>query len=206
MKTKNDQIQLNDSLSYVVRMIYIKDMKKQLISYGSAFLIPFLFCLFCINNCPPWLVIVVPIATLYCTSFGQLFRLCIRKKYFCTMLCGVFSSAIYVIGTVRLMQIMVPLILFRIVAHQQALIQYFYKRVKLYNQNFCTLVELYNQKARLTKLLCNNDGSSLFKKLYQEFRSVSQLYDDDYDDDAYDDAYDDDDDAYDYDYDDYDDE
>lgn len=122
------------------------------------------------------------------------------------MLCGVFSSAIYVIGTVRLMQIMVPLILFRIVAHQQALIQYFYKRVKLYNQNFCTLVELYNQKARLTKLLCNNDGSSLFKKLYQEFRSVSQLYDDDYDDDAYDDAYDDDDDAYDYDYDDYDDE
>ena len=122
------------------------------------------------------------------------------------MLCGVLSSAIYVIGTVRLMQIMVPLILFRIVAHQQALFQYFYKRVELYTQNFCTLVELYNQKARLTKLLCNNDGSSLFKNLYQEFRSVSQLYDDDYDDDAYDDAYDDDDDAYDYDYDDYDDE
>jgi hypothetical protein len=42
MKTKNDQIQLNDLLSYTIWMIFIKDMNQQLISYGSAFLIPFL--------------------------------------------------------------------------------------------------------------------------------------------------------------------
>ena len=89
------------------------------------------------------------------------------------MLCGVFSSAIYVIGSVRLMQITVPVILFRIVTHPQAQtrFQYFCTLVELYNQKFCTLVELYNQKTRLSKMLCNN-GSSLSENIYQEMRNV----------------------------------